>query len=131
VNSDRRELKGSDRETLDCEGDHCNPQTMAAAPGQSSAVEAINESDGEKVMSLSATIDKKLVRVLDVTSCGGCTRQFCRPHTPIDEESGVESAAHSSHEVISPGPGKVIIDSGATRHMLPWKRLCLMFGNLH
>jgi hypothetical protein len=91
---------------------------VTVSPGDSSDV------GSEEVMSLSATIDKELLRKLSIVSCADCNNRFCNLPTPmIDEECRTEiSAATSSYDKNLPGSkSTIIIDSGATRHMLPWK----------
>lgn len=88
---------------------------VAAALGVGSAerITASDITDDVEVMAPVAEIRPELLRKLNMTSCEGCQTRFCC--IPPSEQSETEVACY----VDSRHPPELIIDSGATRHMLP------------
>ena len=116
------ELKGGNRETLGDKGD-CALPVVATDLGLCSAEKAIGVVEQE-VMTPDADIDEELLQKLSMFSCKGCTVQICTlpPREEGTEGSLCETAALGSADDFSAGPMVIlIIDSGATRHMIPWK----------
>ena len=118
------ELKSSNLETPGSGVGHWTSQHAAAALGPDSLADSATDSAyaQQGVMTLEAAIPPESLRILDMTSCEGCRQFFCRPLSPTDEQS-IAIAALSSHDISFPGSIMIIIDSGATRHMVPWRWL--------
>ncbi len=111
---DGKELNGRE---LNSDGE-CHLLTVVTAAPMTGSGELI---DREMVSDHEVTIQEELLQRLNMASCEQ-TQKLCELVTPSDELGCDEAAAHSTHGTDHLAPSlTVIVDSGATGHMMPWR----------
>jgi hypothetical protein len=104
------DLETHDRATTDC-----HALDVAAAPGKSSAeLRPMSVCEGGPEL---AAIDEELLRDINIVLCETCIKgRVCTPSSDVKEVN-----AEAASSAVGPLHSRclIIIDSGATRHMLP------------